>query len=72
MCSTLFLYIFLPLFCTTTTRNFQKRFYGENVVRVLVYFFLTVAHFLLALVAASIVTAATKIFMLFYVQQKNV
>ena len=35
-------------------------------------FFLTVAHFLLALVAASIVTAATKIFMLFYVQQKNV
>ena len=40
MCSTLFLYISLPLFCTTTTRNFQKipgyTFYGGNVVRVLV------------------------------------
>ena len=34
-----FLYIFLPLFCTTTIWNFQKlpsyTFYGENVVRVL-------------------------------------
>ena len=66
-CSTLFLYISLPLFCTTTTRNFQKllsyTFYGGNVVRVLVHFFFTAAHFHLALVAASIshfVTAATK------------
>ena len=39
-CSTLFLYISLPLFCTTTTQNFQKPFfYGGNVVRVLVHFF---------------------------------
>ena len=40
-CSTLFLYISLPLFCTTTTWNFQKlpshTFYGGNVVRVLVH-----------------------------------
>ena len=38
-----FLYISLPLFCTTTTWNFQKRlsytFYGGNVVRVQVHFF---------------------------------
>ena len=34
--------------------------YGGNVVRILVHFFFTAAHFLLALVAASIVTAATK------------
>ena len=34
-----FLYISLPLFCTTTTRNFHKLFYGGNVVRVLVHFF---------------------------------
>ena len=38
-----FLYISLPLFCTTTTWNFQKlpsySFYGGNVVRVLVHFF---------------------------------
>ena len=42
-CSTLFLYISLPLFCTTTTWNFQKRlsytFYGGTVVRFLVHFF---------------------------------
>ena len=42
-CSTLFLCISLPLFCTTTTRNFQKllsyTFYGGNVVRVPVHFF---------------------------------
>ena len=42
-CSTLFLYISLPLFCTITTWNFQKllsyTFYGRNVVRVLVHFF---------------------------------
>ena len=63
-----FLYISLPLFCTTTTWNFQKllsyTFYGGNVVRVLVHFFFTAAHFHLALVAASIshfVTAATKL-----------
>ena len=57
----------LPLFCTTTSWNFQKlvsyTFYGGNVVRVLVHFFLTAAYFQLALVAASIshfVTVATK------------
>ena len=62
-----FLYISLPLFCATTTWNFQKlvsyTFYGGNVIRVLVHFFFTTAHFHLALVAASIshfVAAATK------------
>ena len=39
----LFLYISLPLFCTTTTWNTQKllsyTFYGGNVVRVPVHFF---------------------------------
>ena len=44
-----FLYISLPLFCTTITRNFQKlpgyKFYRGNVVRVLVHIFSTVAHF---------------------------
>ena len=68
-CSTLFLYFSLPFFffCTTTTWNFQKllsyKFYGGNLVRVLVHFFFTAAYFHLALVAASIshfVTAATK------------
>ena len=38
-----FLYISLPFICTNTTWNFQKlpsyRFYGGNVVRVLVHFF---------------------------------
>ena len=62
-----FLYISLPLFCTTPTWNFQKllsyTFYGRNVARFLVHFFFTAAHFHLALVAGSIshcVTAATK------------
>ena len=52
-----FLYISLPLFCTTTT------FYGGNVARFLVDYFFTAAHFHLALVATSIshfVTAATE------------
>ena len=44
MCSTLFLYISLPLlYCTITTWNFQKllsyMFYGGNVARFLVHFF---------------------------------
>ena len=38
--STLFLYISLPLFCTTTTWNFQKlssyTFYGVNAARVII------------------------------------
>ena len=62
-CSTLFLFISLPLFCTTTTWHFQKllsrTFHGGNVERVLVHIF----FFHLALVAASFshfVTAATK------------
>ena len=42
-CCTLFLYVSLPLFCTTSTWNFQKlpsyTFYGGNVVGVLVHFF---------------------------------
>ena len=53
-----FLYISLPLFCTTTTWNFQKllsyTFFGGNVVRVLIHFVFTDAHFHLALVTASI------------------
>ena len=52
------LYISLPLICMTRTWNFQKllsyMFYGGNVVRVLVHFFFTAAHFHLALVATSI------------------
>ena len=67
-CSTLFLYISLPLlYCMITTWNFQKllsyMFYGGNVACFLVHFFFTAAHFLLTLVAACIshfVTAATK------------
>ena len=62
-----FLYVSLPFFCTTTRWNFQKllsyKFYGGNVVRFLVHFFFTAAHFHLVLVAASIshfVTAVTK------------
>ena len=59
-----FLDISLPLFCTTTTWNFQTLLsYEGNVVHFLVHFFFTAAHFQLALVAASIshiVTAATK------------
>ena len=66
-CSALCLYISLPLFCTTTTWNFQKllsyTFCKGNVVRVLVHFCSTAAHFHLALLgAASIshfVTGAT-------------
>ena len=57
-CSTLFLFISLTLLWTTTMWNFQKllssMFYGGNVVRVIVHFFFTAAHFHLALVAASI------------------
>ena len=57
-CSTLFLFISLPLFWTTTMWNFQKllssMFYGGNVVRVIVHFFFTAAHFHLALMVASI------------------
>ena len=53
-----FLYISLQLFCTTTTWNLLKllshTFYWGNVVRFLVHFFLTAAHFHLALVTAGI------------------
>ena len=48
---TLFLYFSLPLFCTTTTSNFQKllsyTFYGGNVVCGPVHFFFAAAHFYL-------------------------
>ena len=78
-CSTLFLYISLPLFCTTATLNFQKHlsytFYGGNVVRVHVHSFFTALIFTLHVLVATrishFVTAATKFFMLF-LQQKNV
>ena len=49
-------------------------FYGENVVRVLVHFFFTAAHFHLALVAGSRFSFCHRrytIFMLFF-QQKNI
>ena len=62
------LHVPLPLFCTTSTWNFQKllsyTFYGGNVARFLVHSFFTAAHFYFALVAACIshfVTAATKL-----------
>ena len=66
-CNTIFLYISLPLFCTTTTWNFQKLLsytvFRGNVVRVLDHLFFTAAHFHHALVTSSIshvVNAATK------------
>ena len=62
-----FLYIFLPLFWTTTKWSFLKllcyTFYGGNVVRFLFHLFFIAAHFHLALMAASIshfVTATKK------------
>ena len=60
-----FLYISLPLFCTTLTWNFQKllsyAFNGGNVIRVLVHFF-SAAHFHLAFDwwPLAFLTAATK------------
>ena len=57
----------LPLYCTTTIWNFHKLlsfvFFEGKVVRVLVHFFFTAAHFHLALVATRIspfVTTTTK------------
>ena len=54
----IFLYISLQLFCTNTTWNLLKllsqTFYWGNVVRFLVHFFLTAAHFHLGLVTAGI------------------
>ena len=60
-----FLYISLPLFCTTTTQTFQKLNYGGNVVRVLVHFFLLPLIFTLhgwprAFLISFFVTGATK------------
>ena len=69
---------FLPLFCTTTTWNFQRlrsyTFYGGNVVGVSVHFFslplISTLHWWpLALLILS--TPLHKIFMLFF-PQKNV
>ena len=62
-----FLYISLPLFCTTTMWNFPKlfcyTFFWGNVVHVLVHFFFHCRSFSPCIGAASIshfVTAATK------------
>ena len=58
---TFFLYISLPLFCMTTTWNFQKLLWRKCRTRFCLPFFFTAAHFHLALVATSIshvVTAA--------------
>ena len=70
--------ISLPFFCTSTTLNFQKllsyTFWGGNVVRVLVHFFFTPAHFHLAFVAASIshfVTTAISLFVCFFLISRS-
>ena len=59
-----FLYISLPLFCTTTSWNLQKLFFMEEMSYVFSFtFFFTAADFHLALAASSIshfVTATTK------------
>ena len=60
-----FLCISLPLFCTTTTWNFQEilsyNFFGENVVRVLVRFFFSLPLiFNLYCCPLAVVTAAAK------------
>ena len=66
-CSTLFLYISLPLFYTTTTWNFQKllsySFFGENALCVLDHFF----HCL----SLSFCHLCYKIFMLFFRQKMS-
>ena len=68
-CITLFLYISLPLFCTTTPRNFQKllsyKFYGRNFVYVLLFTFFHCRLF------SPCIHRRYKIFILFF-QQKNV
>ena len=76
-CSSLFLYISLPLFCTNTTWNFQKplscTFYGGNVVRVLVHFFFY-CHSLSSCIGGRYLFLfchrSYKIFMLFFQQKK--
>ena len=67
-CSTLFLYISLPLFWTTSMWNFQKllcyTLFGGNVVRVFVHLFFHCRSFspciLFATCISHFVTAATK------------
>ena len=65
-CSTLFLHISLPLFCTTTSetsRNFLVTRFTEEMSYLFLFTFFTPAHCRLALVAARIshfVTAVTK------------
>ena len=67
-CSTLFLYISLPLFCTTSMWNFQKllcyTLFTGNVVRVFVHLFFHCRSFspciLFATCISHFVTAATK------------
>ena len=59
--STLFFYISLPLFCMTTTWNFQKLLWRKCRTPFCLLFFFTAAHVHLPLVATSIshvVTAA--------------
>ena len=78
-CSTLFLYISLPLlYCTITTWNFQKllsyMFYGGNVARFLVHFFFhcrSFSPYIGGCLHFSFCYRRYKIFMLFF-QQKNV
>ena len=77
-CSTLFLYISLPLFYMTTMWNFQKllsyTFFRENVVRALVHFFFQCHSFSLCIGSRYYFPFCHhryKIFMLSF-QQKNV
>ena len=78
-CSTLFLYISLPLlYCTITTWNFQKllsyMFYGGNVACFLVHSFFHCCSFspyIGGCLHFSFCYRCYKIFMLFF-QQKNV
>ena len=73
-CSRLFCTVLCRCFARLQSKTSRNIFLWRNVVRVLVHFFFTAAHFLLALVAASIshyfCHRRYKIFMLFF-QQKG-
>ena len=71
-CSTLFLYISLPLFCTTATWTFQKlpryKFYEGNVVPFVHFFYCRSPWWRLAF---SFSHRRYKIFMLFFQQKMS-
>ena len=74
---TLFFYISVQLFCTTTMWNFQKlpgyTFYGGNIVHVPVHFFFTVAHFKLvfSLLLQNFVFSSRKMSPLFFLSRSS-